>query len=63
MNDPIAIRHPKLPGFVKTIERRSFPARERNGWVEAKSPAAKAAVEKKASPRGDLPTPSKENKS
>lgn len=50
-SDRIAIRHPKHPGFVKTVTRRAFVARERNGWVEAKSPSAKALVEQ-ASPEG-----------
>lgn len=57
----IAIRHPSAPGFVKTVSRRAFAAREAAGWVEAKSPKAKALVET-ASPEGTPTTPRKEDK-
>lgn len=52
-SDPIAIRHPKLPGEVIVIARSAFPAHEASGWVEAKSPAAKAAVEAQTPTEGD----------
>lgn len=54
-NELVAIRHPKNPGFIKTVTRRAFASRERNGWVEAKSPEAKALVEQ-ASPEGSAAT-------
>lgn len=58
----IAVRHPDMPGEFVVISKRSFPSRAKRGWVEAKSPAAKAAVETQ-SPRGDAPNPSvKEDK-
>jgi hypothetical protein len=52
----IAIRHPKEPGFVKTVTRRQLAGYERRGWVEAKSPAAKALVETPV-PGGGPPAP------
>ncbi len=55
--DPIAIRHPKIPGEFVTVSRRAFPSHERRGWVEAKSSEAKAAVEAITVPEGDK-TPS-----
>lgn len=62
-SERIAIRHPKLPGEFVTVARRTLPAYERRGWVEAKSPAAKAAVEQETVPSGDPATPSEEDKS
>lgn len=58
--DPIAIRHPKMPGEFVVISRRAFPSRARRGWVEAKSSEANAAVESNTSPSVDAPTPSQE---
>lgn len=63
-NDPneiVAIRHPSAPGFVKTVTRRAFKSREARGWVEAKSPKAKALVESQSSPEGTPATPHKED--
>ena len=60
--DPIAVRHPDTPGEFVTVPRRAFASLKRRGWVEAKSPAAKAAVEHQTSPRGDDTTPSKEDR-
>jgi hypothetical protein len=60
-SDPVAVRNPKLPGRVVVVSRRQLPALAESGWVEAKSPAAKKAVEQ-ASPEGTTPTsPSKED--
>lgn len=54
VHDPVAIRHPKLPGRDPiVIARSAFPSHERRGWVEAKSPAAKAAVEASTPTEGD----------
>jgi hypothetical protein len=59
--DPIAVRNPKLPGRVVVVSRRQLPALAESGWVEAKSPAAKRAVEE-TSPEGTATiTPSKED--
>lgn len=62
--DPVAIRNPKLPGVVVVKSRRALPAYGLSGWVEAKSSAAKAAVEASTttttSPERDT-TPSKED--
>ena len=46
--DPVALRHPDLPGVVITKERRAVPAYAKRKWVEHKSPAAPAAVEDKS---------------
>jgi hypothetical protein len=60
-NEIVAIRHPSAPGFVKTVTRRAFASREARGWVEAKSPKAKALVENQ-SPEGTPPTPHEEDR-
>lgn len=57
--DPVAVRNPALPGEVHVVSRRQLASLAKNGWVEAKSPAAKQAVEQ-AAPEGAPPTPSKE---
>jgi hypothetical protein len=57
VRDPIAIRHSSAPGEFTIVARRTLPAWLKRGWVEAKSPGAKAAVEQ-ASPGGDTATPS-----
>lgn len=55
--DPVAVVHPDFPGQEFVIARRSFPSRQRRGWIEAKSPPADAAVE---SPSLEDTTPSQE---
>lgn len=57
--DRVALQHPKLPGRVINPNRRSVPAYLKRGWIEAKSPEAKAVVE--ASPSNPDSTPSKED--
>jgi hypothetical protein len=59
ISDPVAVRHPDMPGEVHVVSRRQLPSLERRGWVEVKSPAAKKAVEQTA-PEGADNTPSKE---
>lgn len=54
------MRHTSAPGFVKVVSARQFASWERKGWVEAKSPAARAAVEDE-SPEGTTTTPRKED--
>ena len=61
-NEIVAIRHPAHPGFVKTVTRRAFATREARGWVEAKSPKAKALVENQSSPEGTPATPHEEDR-
>lgn len=58
--EPVAIRHPSFSGEVYVVSRLALPAYTEAGWVEAKSPEAKAAVEA-AAPQA-APTP-KEGKS
>jgi hypothetical protein len=62
--DPVAIRHPSMPGEFFVISRRQLVAHQRRGWVEAKSPAAKkevAAVEAHTSPSRDANPSKKED--
>lgn len=45
-NNPVAMRHASAPGEVHVVDREAFDlCWAPQGWVEAKSPAAKAAVE------------------
>lgn len=60
--DRISMRHPDLPGEFVVVPRSTFDkSYSKNGWVEAKSSAAKAAVEEQTSPKADAPTTSKED--
>ncbi len=60
--DRISMRHPDLPGDFVVVPRSTFEnSYSKNGWVEAKSPAAKAAVENIKSSPVDAPTTSKED--
>ncbi len=43
-SDQVAIRHPSFSGEVYVVTRLALPAYTEAGWVEAKSPEAKAAV-------------------
>jgi len=52
--DPVAVRHPDLPGDVHVVPRKQFASLSRRGWVEAKSSEAKAAVEANTSPPADV---------
>lgn len=56
--DAVAVRHPGSPGEVHVVPANQFASLSRNGWVEARSPAAKAAVETTTPTEGE--TPSKE---
>jgi len=58
--NPVALRHNDLPGRFIVVDHQAVPAHEKRGWVEAKSKAAKAAVEDSTSPERDA-TPQKEN--
>lgn len=42
--DPVALRHPALPGEIVVMSRLQLPALAEVGWVEAKSPEAKALI-------------------
>ncbi len=48
-SDPVAIRHPSMPGEFHVIPHGALAAHLEAGWVEAKSSEAKAAVESTAS--------------
>lgn len=55
ISNPVAMRHPAIPGEFVVVGARSFPSHRKRGWVEAKSSEAKAAVESIQSPGGDNP--------
>jgi heme/copper-type cytochrome/quinol oxidase subunit 2 len=61
--DPVAMRHPGMPGEFVTVSRSQFDKSwSKRGWVEAKSSEAKAAVEKATRPpQVDAPPASKED--
>lgn len=42
--DPVALRHPAMPGEIVIMSRLQLPTLALSGWVEAKSPEAKAAL-------------------
>lgn len=53
--DPVALRHPAMPGEIVIMSRLQLPTLAESGWVEAKSSEAKAALAA-AQPTED-PTP------
>ncbi len=53
--DTVALRHPAHPGEIFITGREAMPAHQAAGWVEAKSPEAKAAVAAMTTPEDPTP--------